>query len=63
MLLLDNQRDFHILPDNPQQILAYNWYIFKSFIKSFFQIQNTVRLSQDNNDGCNFDYYLSSPNC
>ena len=30
---------------NPQQILAYSWYIFKSFIKSFFQIQNTIRLS------------------
>ena len=35
---LDDQRDFHILPGNPKQILAYNWYIFKSFIKSYFQI-------------------------
>ena len=32
----NNQRDFHTLPGNPQQIFAYSWYNFKSFIKSFF---------------------------
>ena len=26
------------------EILAYSWY-YQSFIKSFFQIQNTIRLS------------------
>ena len=38
LLFLDNQRDFDTLSGNPQQILAYSWwYIFKSFIKSFFK--------------------------
>ena len=59
---LDDQRNFHTLPGNPQQILTYSWYIFKSFIKSFFQIQNTIRLSKDIDDS-RFDYYLNSPNC
>ena len=31
---LDDQHNFHTFPGNPQQILAYSWYIFKSFIKS-----------------------------
>ena len=56
---LDDQSDFQIAPVNPQQILAYSWYIFKSFIKSFFQIQNTIRLSWDIDD-CRFDHYLNS---
>ena len=43
------------------QILACNWYIFKSIIISFFQIQNTNRLSEDIEDS-KFDYYLNSPN-
>ena len=30
------------------------------FLRSFFQIQNTFRLSQDSDD-CRFDHYLSSP--
>ena len=60
--VLDDQHDFHTLPGNPQQILAYSWYIFKSFIKSFFQIQNTFGLSWDIDD-CKFDHYLNSPNC
>ena len=42
---LDAQRDAHTPPGNPQQIIAYSWYIFKSFIKSFFQIQNIIKLS------------------
>ena len=42
---LDDQHDFQTLSGNPQQILAYRWYIFKSFIKFFFQIQNTIQLS------------------
>ena len=42
---IDDHRNFHTLPGNPQQILANNWYIFKCFIISFFQIQNTIRLS------------------
>ena len=31
-------------------------------VLSFFQIQNTTRLSQDN-DSFNFDHYLNSANC
>ena len=42
---IDYQRNFDILPGNPQQILAYSWYIFNNFIKFFFQIQSTIRLS------------------
>ena len=38
---LDDQRNFHALPGNPQQIFAYRWYIFKRFIKFLLQIQNT----------------------
>ena len=57
----DYQREFHTLPGNPQQILANTWYIFKSFVKSFFQIQDTIRLSKDIED-CKFDCYLNSPN-
>ena len=41
---LDYERNFNILPGNPQQILTYSWHIFKSSIKSIFQIQNTIRL-------------------
>ena len=51
---LDDQCNFHTLAGNPQQILAYSWYIFKSFIKSFFQTQNM--------DDCKFNHYLNSPN-
>ena len=41
---LDDQHNFHTLPGNLQQILAYSWYIIKSLIKSFLQIRNTIRL-------------------
>ena len=59
---LDDQHNFHTFPGNPQQILAYSWYIFKSFIEFFFRIQNTSRLSEDIDD-CKFDHYLNFPNC
>ena len=59
---LDAQCDAHTPPGNPQQIIAYSWYIFKSFIKSFFQIQNIINLSSDVDD-CKFDHYLNSPSC
>ena len=42
---LNDQCDFRTLPENPQQTSTYSWYIFKSFIISFFQIQNNIRLS------------------
>ena len=29
---LEDQSKIHTVPDNPQQILAYSWYIFRSFI-------------------------------
>ena len=58
---LDYQCDFHTLPTNPQQILVYNWYIFKIFIRPSFQIQNTIRLSLDIEDS-KFNHYLNSPN-
>ena len=58
---LDDQHDFHTLPGNAQQIFVQSWYIFNNFIKSVFQIQNTIRLFQ-NIDQCQFDHYLHSPN-
>ena len=29
------------------QILAYSWYMINTFLKSFSQIQNTIRQSED----------------
>ena len=45
-----------------QAILSEFSYIFGSFIKSSFQILNTIRLSLDIDD-CKFGRYLNSPNC
>ena len=36
--------------------------MFLCLIKSFFEIQNTSRLSKYIDD-CKFDHYLNSPNC
>ena len=34
---LDDQCDFQIVPVNPQQILAYSWYILRALSNPFFK--------------------------
>ena len=41
----NDQHGFRTFPVNPQPIVSYSWYIFKSFIIAFSQIQNNIRLS------------------
>ena len=45
MLLLKSSARFSYTSSQFQPILTYSWCIFKSFIISFFQVQNNISLS------------------